>query len=98
MTATPVRPGRVRDHARNSAAQPVAQSRNVRAGALEGGFVPEVADKSVREMFVKSYRLIYAVRQGRVARLFGQHWQKPNWVTRQKARWLQSGLGELLFR
>ena len=38
-------------------------ARSLRKLPNRGRIVPEVADKSVRELFVKSYRLIYEVRQ-----------------------------------
>jgi len=37
-------------------------SRSLQSSPLRGRVVPEVADQAVRELFVKSYRLIYEVR------------------------------------
>jgi toxin ParE1/3/4 len=41
-------------------------ARSIRKFPNRGRIVPELADESVRELFVKGYRLIYEVRQDRV--------------------------------
>jgi plasmid stabilization system protein ParE len=41
-------------------------ARSLRTFPRRGSIVPEISDEAVRELFVKSYRLIYEIRDGGV--------------------------------
>lgn len=66
----------VRDSPRYAAAlidEARSAARSLRRFPLRGRIVPEMADRNIRELFMKSYRLIYEVQDQRVTILAFVH-------------------------